>query len=173
MLQLGLSWEELMSITTAKHSTYQEVKAYTCHLQLPEFDSWCETLWTPLHFLSHHYLTKQEHIRNWNAHTPEYYGQTTCAKHAFSFSHYGMLSFLLQHLSPNSTRCSSKCSNTKPLWCLLLHPSLPHTCKALSNTWHQQVKYSGCWMSDLAFTAVQHPLPSWGALWTRQLWTQS
>lgn len=144
MLQLAFSWEELICITTTKHSTYQEVKAYTCHLQLPEFDSWCETLWTLLHFLSHHYLTKQEHTRNWNAHMPEYCGQTACAANV----HFHLITMecYLSYFSIYHPTALDVLLNvhTKSLWCPLLHPPLLHTCKALSNTWHQQVKYSGC-----------------------------
>lgn len=81
----------------------------------------------------------------------------TCTKCAFSFSHHGMLSSLLQHLSPSSTRHSSKRSHTKSLWCPLLHPALLHTCKALSNTWHQQVKYSGCWRKWSGFHSCSTP----------------
>lgn len=52
--------------------------------------------------------------------------------------------------------------------------SIPHCCipARLSvipgiNRWN----ILGAGVSDLAFTAVQHPLPIWRALWTQQLWT--
>lgn len=94
-----------------------------------------------------------------------------CSKCAFAFNHYGMLSFFLQHLSPCSTRCSSKCSHTKSLWCPLLHPLLLHTCKALAIPGINRWNILGAAVSDLVFIAVQQPLSSWRALWTQQLWT--
>lgn len=123
VLQPVLCWEELRAllsslvIKTAKHRTYQEVKACTCHLLLPESDSWCGTLQTLLHFLSHHCSEQSSNtLRTLGAHTLLQRGSichTGNALNAFGVKGHGMLPCFLrcvsQHQLPSAADTQSLC----------------------------------------------------------------